>query len=244
MKNVIFILLFALIGFSQLAFAIEQSASDWVRISIPPNRQTSQLDAGYTMGCMITTMLYALKFGPSNWKAAYEAITGEDDVAKITELVRRFSILSSRDVSTRPAFSAVYGMNPNDFSWMFHSLIPGAAPLSQLTLAKPQSTDVSSDNGLILQLRTVAEELLARGQPIIAQLYFRQPDSTHAVLITGITGSGESLLLTVLDPATGLESVATVNTGVSSLGGREFDTLNFVDDKVVLRSAILFAIWN
>lgn len=247
MRNaIIYIFLFAFAVFTQFAVAFEQAESEWTRISMPSTQQMSQMDAGYPMGCMITTMLYALKFGPSDWKTAYHAIPGTNDVAKIREIARIFGLLKSHDVPSSPAFSEIYGTNPNDLSWMFRTLMPDSSPLKDLTLAKPHSPSLAMDNDLIRQLRANVKESLVQGRPILTQLFYKQPDRTHAVLITGIeeTEADLNLSITVLDPMTGEESVALLSPGIIILGGREFAGLTFLNEKVASRNGFLFAIWH
>ncbi|MEN0060391.1 MAG: hypothetical protein AAGB31_16240, partial [Bdellovibrio sp.] len=57
--------------------------SDWVKVEIPKSVQTSQLDAGLPMGCLLTSMMYALKYGPEEYKKAYKNIPGSSDLEKI-----------------------------------------------------------------------------------------------------------------------------------------------------------------
>ena len=64
----LFVTLSTSIVFAQL------QVSSWIRIKLPTAIQTSQFDIGFANGCEITTILYALKFGPVAWHLAYSNI--------------------------------------------------------------------------------------------------------------------------------------------------------------------------
>ena len=143
--------------------------SGWLELDIPSARQTSQIDAGYPMGCQMTAIVYALKFGPSEWRSAYSAIQGSADALKIRSLAEKFSAMKSRADSAQPAFSEKFGMNPNDLPWMFESLVPGESQSKLeyfIDVPEPQKPAVNE----LEKFRTLARERLGLKKPVLLGL--------------------------------------------------------------------------
>lgn len=95
----------------------------WIRLETSGLIQSSQVDAGYPMGCVITSMLYALKFGPEEWHKAYEEINCAGDIQKIQSIASQFSFLKSRQNNNLSAFSEVASVRHKLFEMNFEKSI-------------------------------------------------------------------------------------------------------------------------
>ena len=225
------------------SFTVAADALSLTQIVTPDDAQTTQIVAGLPMGCQITAMLYALKFGPASWRASYEATTGQNDATKIKLLAAKFNSLPSRGDADRPAFSPVYGTDPNDLGWMFKSLVPsGPTPNLKNLLRLPRTT---GKRRLLSNFRETVSTHLSVGQPVIANLLYSGPDFAHAVLITAVRSQPDQpneLQIRVLDPMTGRTSWADVSFGKVLVQGREVFGLSFIDPEIVSRAGILLSV--
>lgn len=220
------------------------SPSLWTQIALPNERQTSQIDAGYPMGCEITSIFYALKFGPTEWLSVYKSIPGETDLQKIKSLATKFTLLPSKFSNGQPAFSEKYGMNPNDVSWMISMLAPSSAPLKMTNYFEHPQAVLPEKNQLLKNFQSDIIKSLEKGKPVIMDLYFSNPTYSHAVLLTGIRNSistNSTITVKILDPMTGkfseaILSVEPVNFGNSILIGLTFYGLQVVDSKGTILS--------
>lgn len=220
-------------------------AKQWTNLEVPVVLQTSQIDAGYPMGCEITAILYTLKFGPYKYKKSYEEIPGSSDLEKIHYLVSKFSAMQSKDNPNQPAFSEKYGTNPNDVPWMFQSLVTGSEPLESTTYLAPKTNQTSESNKMLEDLYQKGLKNISVGKPILVQLLYLNPSFSHAVVITGIEQkiySDSNLNLRILDPMTGNESVANVTVGPVKFGDNDLVGLEFSDLDVTSQSGTLLSI--
>jgi len=223
---------------TSLTFADEKLP---IHLAIPSDGQTTQIEAGYPMGCQITSLVYALKFGPSSWQKAYQSISGVTDIQKIKSLALKLGGLQSRDVKGQPAFSEKYGVDPNDLPWMFESLVSTENKMSLLTIGWPPGIEIQKPD-FLSQILELTMTSLNSGKPILAGLYYSNPDFSHAVLITGILATADenrTLKISVLDPMTGLESEATLTSGIVSLVGHQIEGISFDAPFVVNRAGVL-----
>lgn len=228
--------------FSKEVTKITDLSMEWVQVDIAQAVQTNQMDAGYPMGCVITSMLYTLKYGPHEYRKAYENIPGATDVAKLRSLAAKFSTKKSQADAKSPAFSEQYGVNPNDIPWMIQSLVPSSELSKNDTYLIPMA--YSKSNNMVSDLRNKALSSLSAGKPIIAQLLFTNPDFSHSIVITGVekdTASNNKLRVKILDPMTGKKSVATIAAGTGKLGDTEFQMLRFSDSEVISRDGFLLS---
>lgn len=233
----------ALILLSHVVLA-NPSSSSWIQITSPRERQTSQVEAGYPMGCEITSIFYALKFGPTEWQAAYKNIPGTTDLQKIKSLGAKFNSMPSKFSNGQPAFSEKYGMNPNDVAWMISMLSPNSASLKMANYFAHSQAVLSEKNQLLKNFQSDIVQSLEKGKPIIMDLYFSNPKYSHAVLVTGIRNSiatNSTTAVKILDPMTGefseaAISVELVNFGDSVLIGIVFYGSQVVDSKGTILS--------
>lgn len=207
---------------------VSNSVSGWSQIETAIPAQTSQMDAGYPKGCVITAMLYTLKFGPQEYRRAYEKIAGNTDKDKIDSLMLKFSWLKSRANPDEQVISAMRGTNPNDLPWMLQSLVGDSKPIDLSVHLKPLNN--SSATEMLTSFRNKGIQSLTEGKPIIANLMFTNSGFGHAVVIIGIErrnlATGE-LKVRILDPATGEKSIASIFSGTVKLGDIELATLKF-----------------
>lgn len=221
-----------------------KDSTDWVKIDTPNSIQTSQIVAGYPMGCQITSMLYTLKLGNPEYRNSYEKIPGSSDIEKIQSLVSQFGAQKSRDKVNEPAFSEKYGTNPNDLPWMFQSLVSGSAPLKTITYLIPKAYSQKTSN-MIDDFHQQVVSSLSLGKPIMIQLLYTNPSFSHAVVITGIerqASSSKKLNIRILDPMTGKGSFASVASGTGKLGDTDFKMLKFSDPDVTSQDGFLLSI--
>ena len=88
-------------------------------------------------------------------------------------------------------------------------------------------------------------EKIIIGQPVLMQLYFSNPEFSHAVLVTGIqdlTGQEEPVKVRILDPMTGKASVATITAELVSFAGMKIIGLSFVDNNVVNQKGAIISV--
>ncbi len=223
---------------------VARNSSDWVKIKIPNSVQISQIDAGFPKGCLITSMLYTLKFGTQEYKKSYEKIPGTNDIEKIRSLASQFEAQKSRDKVNENAFSESYGTNPNDLQWMFQSLVPGSVPLKTTTYLVPEAYRQKTGN-MPDDLQKKVASSLSSGRPVIIQLLYINPSFSHSVVITGIerkSSPSKSLNIRILDPITGKESFASVASGRGKLGDADFKILKFSAPDVTYQDGFLLSI--
>lgn len=202
----------------------------WTTVNVPYSVQTSQMDAGLPKGCVLTSMLYTLKFGSKSYQNAYASIHGTSDTEKLRSLVDRFSKLKSKDKPDDAAFSEQYGTNPNDLAWMFQSLVPESEPLKLETFLAELQKPQSSGKKLLRGLHEAVRESLSSGRPVIANLLYENPSFGHAVVITGIENvisEKDNFLIRVLDPATGIQSLASVTVSTLKFGEHDLQSLSY-----------------
>lgn len=223
---------------------IEEALNSWVKIKTPKTAMTTQLEAGYLNGCVITAMLYTLKLGPTGYRNSYEKIPGNTDVEKIRSLASKFKEMKSKDNTNQPAFSDQYGVNPNDIPWMFQSLVAGSDPLTEKTFLAPiKKAQVGIK--MFVDFKEKSTLSLIEGKPVIVQLQFINPSAAHAVVITGIelqASPSGGLKIQILDPLTGKESIATIAPGIGKFGDTDFFMLTFSNSAISSRSGFLFSI--
>lgn len=221
-----------------------QTPMHWTRLPTPGVVQTSQIEAGYPMGCEITALVYALKIGPQLWRSAYDAIPGTDDIQKIRSLATKFKGLKSRDSESEPAFSEEYGTSPNDMPWMFQALVPTEKSMRSLELVRLPKLR-SMPQSLLQLFQSKITTRLETGKPIIAQLYYSNPDFSHAVVITGVgnslTRDGE-IQISIIDPMTGKESIGNLKSEQLMLAGNKVLGLSFQNFEIVSRKGILMSV--
>jgi len=218
-------------------------SGDWVKIKIPGSTQITQIEAGYPMGCELTSILYALKFGPQEYQQAYEKIPGSSDLEKLRSLVYKFSAQKSKDNLNQPAFSEKYGINPNDLPWMFQSLIPNSEILKTTTYLMPAG--YNQPNNMIDDFHKKAISSLSSGKPMIIQLLYTNPSFSHAVVVIGIEGQSSSkkrLNVQILDPMTGKKSFASIEPSTGKLGDTNHSMLKFSDPDMTSQDGFLLSI--
>jgi hypothetical protein len=232
--SAIFSTLTILFTLSAMAEPVEPS---WIKIVLPSGRQTSQIEAGYPTGCELTSILYSLKFGPAEWRSAYSEISGDTDIQKMQTLAEKFSSLPSRFSRGQPAFSKQYGMNPNDVSWMMSMLVKNGEAFKMANYFVGPKADSSEKNRLLKSFQSDLSKSFSLGKPVIMDLTFSDPASSHAVVVVGVNNSitHESALgIRILDPMTGNVSEADismepVNFGNMTIFGLSFSGLNVAD---------------
>lgn len=231
--------------FLTLAVHAEPIQNVWTLIELPQDRQTSQVEAGYPMGCEITSMFYALKFGPTDWQLAYKNIPGDTDLQKIRSLVAKFSSIPSQFSKGQPAFSEQYGMNPNDVSWMVSMLLPNSVSMKMTSYFARSEADLSERNQLLKNFQSDVTKSISTGRPIIMDVTFSNPLFSHAVLVSGIRNSINSdntITIQILDPMTGRQSEASMSAGSVKFGDTALVGMSFYDREVVDNKGTILSI--
>jgi hypothetical protein len=224
--------------------SIVNALGAWVNVETPKKSMATQLEAGYPNGCGITSMLYALKLGPINYRQSYEKIPGKTDVEKIRFLVAKFKAMRSKDKPEEAAFSDQYGTNPNDLPWMFQSLVAGSNPLKEMTFLKPTANG-QTDKKMLEDFQQKGAASLSEGKPLIVQLQYTNPNKAHAILITGMelqSSQHGSIKVQILDPLSGRTSIATVAAGAGKLADSDFSMLTFSGPAISSRNGFLLSI--
>lgn len=222
----------------------EQLAS-WTQIKTPGVQLTSQIDAGYPMGCQITALFYALKIGPHDWRNAYEGIAGAGDLQKIQTLAAKFGSSASRSSKGQSAFDPQYGTNPNDLPWMIRSLVPSLGEMKLVDYFQLPNAEIDSKNQVLERFHNDLLSRLRAEQPVLAQLLFSNPDFGHAVLITGVQNSvmaDGTLQISIIDPMSGRESHAIIAFDQVQVAGLSLYGLSFLDTDVISKKGVLLSI--
>ena len=203
------------------------------------------MDASYPIKYEITTILYALKFGPDFWHSAYEKVLGDSDVDKIRHLASSYSSVPSENSKGQPLFNEKNGTNPNDIPVMIQSLTKRKITISSKNYYLALEANPSDIKIIEKNFYSDLSEKLIIGQPVLMQLYFSNPEFSHAVLVTGIqdsAGPSGAVKVRILDPMTGRASDAAVKAELVSFAGMNIIGLSFVDNDVVNQKGAIISV--
>lgn len=175
--------------------------------------------------CGPASLLNALLLGNKNWRLAADALDGESDRERLTEMIRRYGLKPSVSLRGRQRWQVRYGMNLEDLAAMGNDMV-GKQGLPSLRAVVYQAGDGAAVARLLGAAHADMAKSLGNGLPPIVSLRRHALRTAgagpamwtslhgHFVVITGVPKNlprgARSFPVTYLDPWRGRSGQANV----------------------------------